>query len=476
MALKDLLTRLKTRLKTPTSPGATLPTPGFLAKPVEKIREHLAKAPIGKLAEGKFKEAWGKFGEQKMSRQEVMDVAMSFVPGAIASVKKVIQPVANVAKQSVKESLEVLAKKRMIPTPPLHKPIEGFIKDADVIGKSLKEREVFFKIKSTEALEQRLGQSISAGENNAIKLELENRAKKPLAQINTRTFKVSEEAKKVLGTEIDEMKELIAQKTGQRLSNQEVKDYAKNTSQILKRGVDREATRKWESAVYNLRTTLAEQAESGKVTQEFIDNIVALKSAGTDVARKLQSLGIEAAPGKGNQQALIEAILDSGAKADEVIKAAEGVNFNNYNESVNFYRQFVKPKMGEWIDLVRYNSMLSSPLTHIVNTASNLLGSALIKPLTKEVAGVIDFIGAKVSGRAQKNFSGEGLRYVQGFVRGINKAFNESLDVMQGKKTFEALDIERIAPAVKGVKGVIAKGLSFPLRGLEAAYRFFTVF
>ena len=295
-------------------------------------------------------------------------------------------------------------------------------------------------------------------------------------ELNTRHFKVSEDAKKLINADIDELREMIQEKVGPTLSHQEVKNFANQTSKLFKTAIDRETTKRWEGALYNLRTTIAEQAESGKATQEFINNVANLKTISSDTARRLNSFAMEAGPKSNSQmQAMIGAIQDMGVASDEVLKAAKGVNFNNFDEASAFYRSFIKPKLNDWIDLVRYNSMLSSPSTHIVNISSNILGSSLVRALTKTVAGGVDFIGSKISGKARKNFSGEGWAYLKSYLSAGSRAYKEALEVMRGKKSFVLPDIRRIPPAVRGFKGVIAKTLSFPLRALETADRFFSI-
>jgi len=78
------------------------------------------------------------------------------------------------------------------------------------------------------------------------------------------------------------------------------------------------------------RQLLSEQANQGTVTKEYIDNLIAIKSQGADIARKLQSLSIGADPKAITaKQAILEAVLKANKNADDVIAAAKGVDFND---------------------------------------------------------------------------------------------------------------------------------------------------
>src|SRR3990167_9292924 len=158
MALADILNRIRQNAQRSQQfvPGANFPPPKFLQKPIEKYQTKLKASPAAKLIRGEgLKTAFGfeksvLLGKgEKPTRQQVMDIAMSFGPGAVASIKKSIQPAVNVAKESVKEGLETLVAKKAIPT-----------------------------------------------------------------EINTRTFRVSEEGKRAINAEIDELRETIVGKTG----------------------------------------------------------------------------------------------------------------------------------------------------------------------------------------------------------------------------------------------------------------------
>jgi len=140
---------------------------------------------------------------------------------------------------------------------------------------------------------------------------------------------------------------------------------------------------------------------------------------------------------------------------------------------VNFYRKFVKPTAGEWIDVLRYNSMLSSPTTHIINTFSNAVNVGIVSPIEKGVTGTLDFLGGVV-GKKRGAFAGEALSYYKGAGKNIGDAAHRFAGVMTGNRAMTNLDLKFIPPASKGAKGVVTKLLSVPTRFLEASDQFFT--
>lgn len=294
-------------------------------------------------------------------------------------------------------------------------------------------------------------------------------------KINTSNFNIDEAKQLAIQDEVKTLEKSISEKVGAPVSAKEISHLSANTSSILNKSVGRDQTVQWESAMLSLRQRIAESAQSGKVTDQFLKDLMTLKTQGTDIARKLQSLSIGADPiAKTPQQIIIDAVLKVNQNTDEILKYAQGVDFNDFNQATAFYRKFVAPKASEWLDLLRYNSMLSSPTTHIVNTFSNLINSGFIAPIEKTIQGGVDFVGSSFTGQARTAYAGEGLKYVQGYLSGLNEASNRFLDVVTNKRMTSNLDVRYIQPAVEGIKGKVANTLSLPLKLLEASDQFFT--
>lgn len=292
--------------------------------------------------------------------------------------------------------------------------------------------------------------------------------------LNLDKINVSVKGREVLEEALTEVRPQIEEVVGKRLTNKEVQATAEASERILKRVIGREDTLKWESAILKARQKFTAAAESGAIDREALDALLTVKSQGTDIARKLQSLSQMADPVENNAtQALIEGILKVTDDIEAVAKEAKGVNFNNFQEASEFYRKFVKPRAEEWLDLLRYNSMLSSPTTHIVNIFSNLVNTALIAPLEKTAAGSIDFFGAALRGKARQTFAGEGKAFIGGYMKNLRNASTRFGEAWRQVRPISQLDIRSIPLATKGPQGAIAKTLSVPMRLLEASDQFF---
>lgn len=295
------------------------------------------------------------------------------------------------------------------------------------------------------------------------------------SKLNVDNLNISAEGKALVEKTVEEVKPQIEKAIGKVLSNKEAIELAESSSKILEKAVTREKTLEWEAALLRARQKLAQSAESGVVDREFVDNLIAVKTFGTDIGRKLQSFSIGADPKDINsKQAIVEAVLKVTDDAEAIIKKAEGVDFTNLKEATDFYRQFVAPTKTEWIDLIRYNSMLSSPNTHIINVFSNALNTALVAPIEKSITGGLDWLASKVTGRDRSAFGKEGAVYLANYFKSLGDATNRFGGVMKGTRTFQNLDTRFLPIATSGPKGKIVSALSLPSRMLEGMDQFFT--
>lgn len=292
--------------------------------------------------------------------------------------------------------------------------------------------------------------------------------------LNLDHLKISDEGKTLIKNELDGLGSQIEKKTGEVLTHKEITATAEASSKILKSAAGREQTAAFESAVLNLRRTVAAQAETGTVTREFLENLVTLKSVGTDIARKLGAFAIEASPREmTGKQAILDQVLKLNGNVEDILKAAKGVDFNDSKQAIEFYRKFIAPKKEEWLDLLRYNSMLSSPKTHLINTMSNLVNSSVVPALSKAIRGGFDFLASSATGSQRKYYAGEAGAYLKAYVKNIKAATQRFGDVWKGNRDFTNLDYRSIPLATKGVKGAIEKFLRVPTTALEAADQFF---
>lgn len=297
----------------------------------------------------------------------------------------------------------------------------------------------------------------------------------PDTTINTENINISQVGKDTINRVVEEVKPAIEKIVGKKLGNDEAIKLADQSSKILSQVVARDDTLTWQASLLKARQALAAASESGTVDEAYIKNLLTIKTQGTDIARKLQSFGIGAdAVEPTAKQAILEAVLKVSKNADEIIKAAKGVDFTNLKQATEFYRKFIKPTSSEWIDLIRYNSMLSSPKTHIVNTVSNFMNTGIIAPFEKTLTGGLDFLGSKITGNKRTAFAGEGIQYARGALSSTRDAAFRFADVMRGNRTYTNLDTRNIPIATTGVKGKLISTLSFPIRLLEGMDQFFT--
>lgn len=292
--------------------------------------------------------------------------------------------------------------------------------------------------------------------------------------INTNNLNISKKAKNLVNSVAEDIKPQIEKVTGKKLSNKQVIDTANTSAKVLRSVIPQEQTLAWESSLLKARQKLADLSQKGTVDQEYLDTLMSIKTNGTDIARKLQSFSIGADPQSVTaKQAILEEVMKVAKNSDEILKAAKGVNFNDLNQATNFYRKFVKPNLTEWNDLIRYNSMLSSPNTHINNMASNAQGTGLIAPIEKTVLGGVDFLKSSITGQPRQYMAGEGIKYAQGYYSSVGKAAHAFADVLRGKSMSGNPDLRNIPLTTGGIPRAAENVLSFPLKMLEASDQFF---
>lgn len=297
---------------------------------------------------------------------------------------------------------------------------------------------------------------------------------------NVDNLNISNKAKAGLKKEISKNGAKIEKVIGKKLTNEEVIKTAENTSKILDTTVTREQTKAKIAANLKLRQKIAAKAQQGfkskKEADDFADLWLKDKAAGADLAKQLQARRIKA---NQNDQEGIDIILDAiyrnNKNADEISKAMKKYDLTDPEDLNKFYREFVKPNAGDWIDALRYNSMLSSPTTHLVNISSNIQGAGIIEPLTKTVTGSLDSIRAALTGTPRQSYAGEGVQYSIGYLKNLGNASRKLWNVMSGKETSTMQGIQQIPLTEKGTAGRVAEdSLKFTGRLLQGMDEFFT--
>jgi hypothetical protein len=296
-------------------------------------------------------------------------------------------------------------------------------------------------------------------------------------QLNTQRLNLPDEARQKLD---DDTAEVI-----NRLSNDEVQRAAKSAG-IDTKSYTPEKTRQKIAEQLNLRkdtVRLQNEAEAARqagdldraaqLLKESAEAGRASRTQGTDIARQLQARKIIANELDTPPQKIFKLLDNAGVDPDVYTKRFAGVDFNNSSDVVAAYRELVPPKFGDWLDVVRYNSMLSSPLTHIVNIGSNAINVGVLAPIEKTLRGVADATGG-LFGKERRFAAGEGAAYASGAARSLKDAADSFLNAMRTGEN-QTPDITDISTplAVGGVKGATYDTLSFPMKLLGASDKFF---
>lgn len=305
---------------------------------------------------------------------------------------------------------------------------------------------------------------------------------------NINTIKAPKEVKAALKEELENSRQFFEKQAGGRMSLDAIEKAARTTTNTLHKTIGKETTEKMAAALKATRDDAVAKTEDmfrasseGRTAaaeaarEEAMRSYLVAQSQMTHNARMLRSAALHAQPREALPLLELAKELEKrGHDIEEIIKASKGVDPKNFEQVAEFYRSFEKASAGDWLDLVRYNSMLSSPLTHAINIGSTALNAAIVRPLTKLVAGGLDFLAHPLNKAARKQFAAEVGPYAAGFVESYGKAAKKFAKVFSGKGEWTNLDLVRqLPPATKGAAGAVAKTLSFPMRVLEATDQFF---
>lgn len=249
---------------------------------------------------------------------------------------------------------------------------------------------------------------------------------------------------------------------------------AQTTQKLAEQLVSRQKVVSLENEFAQLKT----QGAAPEVLQSKIEEIAKqskiARTEGTEAGRQLQARNILADPQATPMQKVFRLLDNAGVDAQKYTKEAVNVNWGNAESVVNFYRKFVPPKASEWLDTIRYNSMLSSPNTHINNAFSNLLNTAVVAPVEKAVTGGVDFLGSKITGKPRQYYAGEAGAYAKGYIESARQAAQVFRDTIGGKNAIKNLDLNYMPLGTEGKTGKLLKNYSLPTRALEAVDQFFT--
>lgn len=271
-----------------------------------------------------------------------------------------------------------------------------------------------------------------------------------------------------------EVKPQIEQTVGDPLTFKEIQSKAQ-VSPELNKTYSRAETEKLGAEALALRNKVAELADMGLNSEQYKEALIKDKAFGQYIARLLGQRRIISDPSqKTIFNEMVSKILKEGADPDEVANAAKNIDFNDAKQSAEFYRKFIKATPSDWLDVIRYNSMLSSPNTFINNASSNALASSVIPPIEKTLTGAIDFLGSKLFKKQQTQFAGEGAAYAKGYAQSLSNASSKFIDSIRGKSLDTNLDTRSIPLYTQGRRAKVESVLRTPTKLLEATDQFFT--
>lgn len=262
--------------------------------------------------------------------------------------------------------------------------------------------------------------------------------------LNVKHFNVTEENQKKILETAEAIRPELEQIKGGVLSNEEVVKAAQ-TSEVMRKVVNKDQTEKVLASITKLRQQVSAEAGQEGISKQFLDDLKVLKGYSADAGRRLQVLSVGADPNMATvKEDVVKQLIDLGIETDKILKAAEGVNFENPQEVSTFYRQFVKPKLGEVIDEYRYINLLSSPKTHIINAFSNLLQAGVTSPATKLYSGVTDAIASTLTGKEREHYVREVPAYVRGALGSVGDGLDGFWKAMKGETFMGRPDIDKI--------------------------------
>lgn len=317
--------------------------------------------------------------------------------------------------------------------------------------------------------------------SSAQKLSLPDSQMTSRTPLNTSKYNIDDATRQELNNTVNDLAPQLDKKIGKKLSLDEAQAAADQTTDILRSGKTREQTAKSVAAMQNARQKISEYAQrrangeqlSPAEQSDFVNLTLNVKSTQADLARQLGSLRNSVDP---RTKTLIDVVLEQLAKKghdiDELTKMAEQFDLNNPSDLAKFYRSFEKATAEDWLDKLRYNSMLSSPLTHSRNVSSSALGATLVSPVQKLTEGGVDAIRAGLTGRGRERYAGEAVEYVKGLIKSGSEAKKAFTDSYKGNTIDTGgADVDQLFNlplAQGGFKGMMDSVLSFTTKLMEA--------
>ena len=203
--------------------------------------------------------------------------------------------------------------------------------------------------------------------------------------------------------------------------------------------------------------------------KEIKDQTLIANQESSLAGRQLQAQKIIADELATPMQKVLAMLENAGVSSDKYLKDAVNVDWNNGKQVVQFYRKYVKGSLSEYLTEFRYTNMLSSPLTHIVNTASNIVQSAVIAPIEKTISGGLDLAKSSITGAERQYYVSDGIKYAKGYYGNLPEAVSKFKKTLLGQEINIKPDMERIPVSTNKAWSAF----TLPLKALEASDQFF---
>lgn len=274
---------------------------------------------------------------------------------------------------------------------------------------------------------------------------------------------------------------------GRPITFKEIQAESEKTNKMLEGLTGRDETLDQQVRLLNTRRAMLQMAAEGKTqTVEYAKLAVQQRAALTDVARILGSARVQPSE-KPILENLVNALTKEADKTDDIIRAMEDPKYKVGLDSDDaatrlaaqkqFFNDNVHSSFGSWLQTVRYNSMLSSPVTQARSLLGNLVGMAY-SPAVKLTAGATDAVRSAIFGGERTQFATEAGSFVKGIAdrQAIKSAWSNFVETLKPTGHFaERLESSPWElPFTK--QGTLARGtentLRFPTRLLDAADRF----
>lgn len=154
-------------------------------------------------------------------------------------------------------------------------------------------------------------------------------------------------------------------------------------------------------------------------------------------------------------------------KVEEIARLLGQLDVNDPVSVNQFIRNLQKPGMSDYVTELYYNSILSGPKTHIVNSLSNTL-NAFVSPFERAVAAAVDIPLSKLQGRKLSRLFSEVPADAFGAVEGIKdgvRAFGRTMKTGISPEQASKYELQR----TRAFTGKFGRVVNLPSTALEAA-------